>query len=157
MIINLTLKASIELESIPKFNVELGYCRAPVLYRHLPLFRDVLYYQEHQFHKSLLRAECTFGFLDFMDLMVHSFNWISRINNLTYLFILLEKVERYLFTLRDAYGREVNLKPYLLKFASEVTKRREVLKNVTLDYSTDRKLFLDVENGVLAVKKFSVT
>ncbi|MBB1643887.1 restriction endonuclease [Sphingobacterium sp. UME9] len=63
----------------------------------------------------------------------------------------------YLFNLRDAFGREVSLKPYLLKFASEVTKRSEVLKNVTLDYSTDRKLFLDVENGVLAVKKFSVT
>ncbi|WP_294346863.1 hypothetical protein [uncultured Sphingobacterium sp.] len=63
----------------------------------------------------------------------------------------------YLFILRDAYGREVNLKPYLLKFASEVTKRREVLKNITLDYSTDRKLFLDVENGVLAIEQFSVT
>ncbi|MFC3355503.1 restriction endonuclease [Sphingobacterium zeae] len=63
----------------------------------------------------------------------------------------------YLFNLRDACGREVNLKPYLLKFASEVTKRREVLKNITLDYSTDRKLFLDVENGVLAIEKFSVT
>ncbi|WP_286733042.1 MULTISPECIES: restriction endonuclease [Sphingobacterium] len=63
----------------------------------------------------------------------------------------------YLFTLRDAYGREVNLKPYLLKFASEVTKRREVLKNVTLDYSTDRKLFLAIEYGILAIKKCSVT
>lgn len=63
----------------------------------------------------------------------------------------------YLFKLRDSFGREVNLKPYLLKFAAEVTNRSEVLKNITLDYSTDRKLFLDVENGVLAVEKFSVT
>ncbi|WP_293942799.1 MULTISPECIES: restriction endonuclease [unclassified Sphingobacterium] len=63
----------------------------------------------------------------------------------------------YLFKLRDACGREVNLQPYLLKFASEVTNRREVLKNITLDYLTDRKLFLDVENGVLAIEKFSVT
>ncbi|WP_293879029.1 restriction endonuclease [Sphingobacterium sp. UBA1498] len=65
--------------------------------------------------------------------------------------------EAYLFTLRDACGREVSLKPYLLKFASAVTNRREVLKNITLDYSTDRKLFLDFKNEVLSVEKFSVT
>lgn len=63
----------------------------------------------------------------------------------------------YLFKLHDASGREVSLKPYLLEFASEITNRKEVLKNVTLDYLTDRRLFLDVENGVLAIEKFSVT
>ncbi|WP_286861425.1 MULTISPECIES: hypothetical protein [Sphingobacterium] len=63
----------------------------------------------------------------------------------------------YLFKLRDASGREVSLKPYLLKYASEVTNKSEVLKNITLDYSTDRKLFLDIENGVLTIDNFSVT
>jgi len=63
----------------------------------------------------------------------------------------------YLFKLRDASGREVSLKPYLLEFASEITNRKEVLKNISLDYSTDKILFIDVENGILTVEKFSVT
>lgn len=63
-------------------SVTQTYRQAPVVHRHHPFFRDILYYQKHQFHKSLLRTKCTFGFRDFTDLTEHSFNWIRSINGL---------------------------------------------------------------------------
>lgn len=90
-IINLILKSSIQLEPISKFNLKPGYRQAPVVHRHCPRFRDILYYQEHQLHKSLLRTECTFRLRDFTDLTVHSFNRISGVNSLANLLIILKK------------------------------------------------------------------
>lgn len=59
-IISLIIKASIQLDPISKFKIKLRYRQAPVVYRHCSLFRDVLFYQEHQLDKSLLRTKCTF-------------------------------------------------------------------------------------------------